>query len=48
MQSSNEKAKKDGVTTAIVGNSAFRGTGITSQIAVGTAGNDLDVWKVTN
>jgi prepilin-type N-terminal cleavage/methylation domain-containing protein len=48
MQSSNEKAKKDGVTTAIVGNSAYLGTGITSQIAVGTAGGDTDVWKVTN
>jgi prepilin-type N-terminal cleavage/methylation domain-containing protein len=48
MQSANEKAKADGVTTAIVGTSAYRGSNITSQIAVGTAGTDTDVWKVTN
>jgi prepilin-type N-terminal cleavage/methylation domain-containing protein len=48
MQSANEVAKAQGTTTVINGNSAFRGTGITSQTAVGTAGNDGDVWKVTN
>ncbi len=36
------------MTTAIVGTAAFRGANITSQIAVGTAGTDTDVWKVTN
>jgi prepilin-type N-terminal cleavage/methylation domain-containing protein len=51
MQSANEVAKAQGVTTPIVGNSAFKaGTagGITAQTAVGTAGFDGDVWKVTN
>jgi prepilin-type N-terminal cleavage/methylation domain-containing protein len=48
MQSANEVAKAQGVTPAINGNSAFRGAGITSQVAVGTAGADGDVWKVTN
>ena len=48
MQSANEVAKAQGVTAAIVGASAFRGAAITSQVAVGTAGQDGDVWKVTN
>jgi prepilin-type N-terminal cleavage/methylation domain-containing protein len=48
MQSRNEVAKGQGVTAAIAGNSAFLGTGITSATAVGTAGNDGDVWRVTN
>jgi prepilin-type N-terminal cleavage/methylation domain-containing protein len=48
MQSANEIAKMQGVTTTINGNSAFKGTGITGQTAVGTKGNDGDVWKVTN
>jgi prepilin-type N-terminal cleavage/methylation domain-containing protein len=48
MQSANEVAKAQGTTTVILGNSAFKGTGITSNVAVGTAGNDSDVWKVTN
>jgi hypothetical protein len=51
MQSANEIAKAQGVTTPITGNSAFKaGTagGITAQTAVGTAGFDGDVWKVTN
>jgi len=48
MQSSNELAKHQGTAATINGNSAFRGIGISSQVAVGTAGNDTDVWKVTN
>ena len=48
MQSPNETAPHQGVATALNGNSAFRGAGITSQIAVGTAGQDTNVWKVTN
>jgi prepilin-type N-terminal cleavage/methylation domain-containing protein len=51
MQSANEVAKAQGVTAAINGNSAFKAGGaggITAQTAVGTAGFDGDVWKVTN
>jgi hypothetical protein len=46
-QSSNEKAKHSGLNP-IDPRSAFRGQGITSMVAVGTRGNDGDVWKVTN
>jgi prepilin-type N-terminal cleavage/methylation domain-containing protein len=50
MQSPNDKAgaEHQGVAAAVVGNSAFTGAGITSQIAVGKAGNDGNDWKVTN
>ena len=48
MQSANDTTKYQGVQTPIAGNSAYRGAGITSQVAVGTKGNDGDVWKVTN
>jgi len=48
MQSANDTTKFQGVNTAINGNSAYKGAGITSSIAVGTKGNDGDVWKVTN
>jgi len=48
MQSPNETSPHQGVATALNGNSAFRGAGITSQVAVGTAGQDGNVWKVTN
>ena len=48
MQSANDTSKYQGVTTPISGDSAYRGVGMTSQVAIGTAGNDLDVWKVTN
>jgi len=47
MQSSNEKGKWEG-DRGPTGDAAFRGPGITSQQAVGTAGRDGDVWKVTN
>ena len=48
MQSPNDTTKYQGVNTPIVGNSAYRGAGITSSVAIGTKGNDGDVWKVTN
>lgn len=51
LQSQNEIAKHNGTVTAVDGRSAFRpfvGTGITGPIAVGTAGWDRDVWKITN
>jgi len=44
--SSNEVAKGQSNSSPIVGSSAFRGAGITSVVAVGTTGNDGDVWKV--
>ena len=48
LQSANGSAAHNGVASAIDPASAFRGAGITSQVAVGTAGRDGDVWKVTN
>ena len=47
MQSANEVAKWSG-DKGPPGKAAFRGSGITAMIAVGTAGRDGDVWKVTN
>ena len=47
MQSSNDVAQYSG-DKAPAGIAAFRGGGITSQVAVGTAGRDGEVWKVTN
>ena len=46
LQSPNDVAKHSGVTVAMDGRSAFFGDGITSKLAVGTAGKDLDVWKI--
>jgi prepilin-type N-terminal cleavage/methylation domain-containing protein len=48
LQCDNTTAKHQGVTTAIQGRSAFLGDGITSELAVGTKGNDGEVWKITN
>ena len=48
LHSRNDVAKGQGVNTPIAGNSAFLGGGITSTVAVGTTGNDGDIWKVTN
>jgi hypothetical protein len=48
LQSDNEVAKWDGPAKPPPGNSAFRAGGITGQVAVGTAGQDGDVWKVVN
>ena len=48
MQSSNDVAKAAGTSSAVNGNSAFLASGATSEIAVGTAGRDGDVWKATN
>ena len=48
LQSSNEVAQWSGPEGAPPGNSAFRGGGITGMVAVGTRGQDGDVWKVTN
>jgi hypothetical protein len=46
MQSSNDVSKWDGSAKVPAGSSAFKGAGITSPIAVGTLGNDGDVWKI--
>ncbi|NUN52372.1 MAG: hypothetical protein HUU06_06245 [Planctomycetaceae bacterium] len=48
LQSPNDVAKFQGTTAVPPGNSAYRGTGISSSLAVGTVGNDGDVWKATN
>ena len=48
LQSANDVAKHQGQTSVIAPNSVFLGEGITSAVAVGTAGADGDVWKVTN
>ena len=48
LQCDNTTAKHQGSATAIAGNSAFLGAGITSPLAVGTTGNDGEVWKITN
>jgi len=46
LRSSNEVARGQGNSSAIAGNSAFLGAGITSPAAVGTKGIDGDVWTV--
>ena len=46
--SHNQVALWEGAAHAPEGRSAFRGEGITSMPAVGTAGRDGDVWLVTN
>jgi prepilin-type N-terminal cleavage/methylation domain-containing protein len=48
MQSANDTTKYQGVSAAINGNSAFRANGITAQVAVGTKGQDGDIWKISN
>jgi type II secretory pathway pseudopilin PulG len=48
LQSSNDVAKMGGVSSPILPESAFMGTGITSTLAAGTKGMDGDVWKSAN
>jgi hypothetical protein len=48
MESSNEVAEWSGKERAPPGNSAFLGKGITGSLAIGTCGQDGDVWKVVN
>ncbi len=48
VQSVNGTVKGAGIGTAVIGNSALLGTGITSAIAVGTRGNDGEIWKSAN
>jgi len=48
LQSSNDQFKYSGVNTAITGNSALTGTGITAAVAIGTKGKDGDIWKIAN
>jgi prepilin-type N-terminal cleavage/methylation domain-containing protein len=48
MQSANDVLKGAGVAVVINGNSAFLAGNITSPVAVGTKGQDGDVWKVAN
>jgi type IV pilus assembly protein PilA len=45
LQSSNEVARGQGVASPPAANAAFLGAGITAPVAVGTKGNDGDVWK---
>ena len=47
LQSTNEAGRYD-ISNPPLGDSAFTGAGITSRLAIGTRGNDGDVWKVTN
>ena len=47
MQAANDVAKSEG-PSGITPEAAFIGHGITGRIAVGTAGRDGEVWKVTN
>jgi hypothetical protein len=46
MHASNDVANWNGAAKAPPGGSIFRGAGMTSPIAVGTTGNDGNVWKV--
>lgn len=46
LKSANDVVKGQGISTAIVGNSAFLGAGITSPVAIGTRGSDGDLWTV--
>ncbi len=46
IESSNEVAKWEGKVRPPKPDSAFKGSGITSPIAIGTTGNDGDVWTV--
>jgi hypothetical protein len=48
LQSANVHGKHAGKERPVPAHAAFRGAGITSEVAVGTAGRDGDVWKVTN
>jgi hypothetical protein len=48
LQSSNEVSMAAGVNTVPTGDAAYRGGGITSAIALGTRGNDGDVWRSAN
>lgn len=48
LQSTNDRFKYSGVNTAINGNSAFTGSGITAAAAIGTQGQDGDTWKIAN
>ena len=48
MQSGNDVAKGQWTSSPVVAASAFLGTGITSPVAVGTKGQDGDVWKMAN
>ena len=48
MQSSNENGKWEGLERPMAPDSAFRGTGITGEPAIGTIGRDGDLWKFVN
>jgi len=48
LQSGNDAAKQEVSETMMAGSEAYLGAGITSAVAVGTAGNDGEVWKLTN
>jgi hypothetical protein len=48
IQSVNGTVKAAGIGVAVIGNSALLGAGITSPMAVGTRGQDGEVWKAAN
>ncbi len=48
LQSANTSKKTEVKNSPINAGAAYLGTGITSRVAVGTAGNDGNVWKITN
>ncbi len=48
LQCANGNARYSGKTKMPQGSAAFRGAGITSQVAVGTTGNDGEFWKRIN
>ncbi len=45
LQSQNERARKDGISAPIQASAAFTGPNYTSPPALGTLGQDGDVWK---
>jgi prepilin-type N-terminal cleavage/methylation domain-containing protein len=48
LQSANDVAKHTTATAPVEGRSAFMADNFTSKPAIGTAGRDGDIWKVTN
>lgn len=48
LQSPNDRNRQEVRNSPINGNAAYLGDGITSRTAVGTRGNDGNVWKITN
>jgi hypothetical protein len=45
LQAANDRAKYSGTERPVPGHAAYLGAGITSAVAVGTAGRDGEIWK---